>query len=514
MQEVMLARLDRAKTITMLLLPVAILLAILWGLIGHFFYLLDDAYIHLQLSEMIGLHGHFGLHADSYASPSSSLLWTAWLALWAHWQTLYDYVPLLTNIGILALLANDLLKWLERITTPANAVWLVLAMLLSMNVYWLVLSGMEQLMQAWLTVRVMIAVSRQQWQTLPLYSALVGLALLRYESLALCLPVLILAMVNGEYKKPLCTLGLIAISLAAYSLFLHEGLGLAWLPASVQIKSVFAHVGEDGQSGYGQAILDNIRHVMQSEYNRYLLWLLAGWLAAWRSSTGRQLMAIASFVYVAHALFGRADSGRYEIYVIAACWVATLHNTIGILEQYMCSRSRKAIVMLTVVVLNTGSVFSSLSAPWAAQNIHDQQGQLGILVKDYLKQPIAANDIGMIGRHNNLPVLDLVGLGSKGVYELRHASALNSGWITTLLEQHQTHYAIVYEHWFPAWPKNLIKVACFDMPGLLLTPAARQVSLYADSAATRKTLLQAIARYQRDHPAQASWFHLTETDRQ
>ena len=113
-----------------------------------------------------------------------------------------------------------------------------------------------------------------------------------------------------------------------------------------------------------------------------------------------------------------------------------------------------------------------------------------------------------------LPVLDLVGLGSKGVYELRHSSALNSGWITTLLEQHQTHYAIIYEHWFPTWPKNLIKVACFDMPGLLLTPAARQVALYADSAAAQQTLLQAIARYQRDHPTQASWFHLTETDLQ
>lgn len=514
MQEVTLARPDRAKTIIVLLLPVALLLAATWGLIGSFYYTLDDPYIHLQLADMIGNQGHFGLHADSFASPSSSLLWTLWLALWARLPAGYDYVPLLTNIGILALLAHDLLKWLARITSNStNAIWILLAILLSLNAYWLVLSGMEQLMQAWLAVRVTIAVSRSQWQAPSLYGALLALALLRYESLALCLPVLMLAMAHGEYKKPLCTLGLICLSLAAYSIFLHEGLGLAWLPASVQIKSVFAHVGENAQAGYWLALLDNIRHVMQSEYNRYLLWLLAGWLAAWHSTTGRQLMAIATVVYIAHALFGRADSGRYEIYVIAVCWVASVHNAIGLLERYLDSAARRVIFMLAVVVLNTGSVLASLAAPWAARNIHDQQGQLGILVKDYLRQPVAANDIGLISRHNDLPVLDLVGLGTKGVYELRHASALDSGWITTLLEQHHTHYAMVYEHWFPAWPANLIKVASLDMPGPLLTPAARQVALYADSVATRDILRQAIAQYQHDHPAQAGWFHLTEARR-
>lgn len=506
MQEVTQAHPDRAKTIIALLLPVAILLAATWSLIGSFYYTLDDAYIHLQLADMIANRGHFGLHPESTAAPSSSLLWTLWLTFWARLPAGYDYVPLITNIVILTLLFNDLLRWLQQITTSAQQqLWLLIAIIASLNLYWLTLSGMEQLAQVWLTVRVAIAISRGRWQDNSLYLALILLALLRYESLALCLPVLIMAIRAGEARKALTTLAILVLALAAYSLFLHDSLGLTWLPASVQIKSVFAEVGPRTGLSHAQAIVDNIRHVMSGQYSHYLIWLMLGWLYAGRNQAGRQLMAVATLIYIAQALFGRANSGRYEIYVFALCWIALLHNAIPLIEKHTRRPARMLIFMLAVLMLNVFSVAKSVTAPWAAQNIHDQQGQSATLVKDYLKRAVAANDIGLLTRHNRYSVLDLVGLGTAGVHELRNASASGSGWVSTLLEQRKIHYAVVYDNWFPEWPDNLIRVAYADMPGLLLAPAERRVSFYADSPAHAKILLQAINAYRKDYPERTGW---------
>ena len=513
MQAVTWARTNHIKTVGLLLLPAAILIAVTWALIGRFFYTLDDAYIHLQLAEMIGQQGHFGLHLSSVASPSSSLLWTLWLTIWSWLPVGFDYIPLLTNLCILALLGMDLKTWLDqRLCDQRNTIWLLVAIFISLNVYWLSLSGMEQLTQAWLATRVMIAVSQQQWQTSSLFVGIYALALIRYESLALCLPVLLLAASKGESKKALATLLMIVLTLGVYSLFLHEGLGLGWLPASVQIKSVFAELDERSWQQLWAAILENIQFVMQQEYNRYLLWLVLGWFAAGRQALGRQLMAIATVVYVAHALFGRVNSGRYEVYVLACCWVAMLHSSFPLVERYLNSYARRIIFLLLVIVLNLGNFYSGPSAPWAAKNIHDQQGQLAELVQHYLKQPVAVNDVGLISRHNELPVLDLVGLGSKGVYELRKTMGPGSAWVSTLLTQHDIHYAMIYEHWFPDWPRHLIKVATFEIPGPLFTPAGRRVSLFADSTSSAKVLLKAIASYQADHPAQSSWFTVTKAD--
>lgn len=511
MQAVTWARKNHSSTLGLLLLPVVLLLVLTWSLIGSFFYTLDDAYIHLQLAEMIGQSGHFGLHPSAVSSPSSSLLWTLWLAAWSWLPIGYELVPLITNIGILALLIIDLQRWLDhRLSQTTLSVWLVVTILISLNVYWLALSGMEQLTQAWLAARVMMTASQQEWGSRSLYWAVFALALIRYESLALCLPILVLAAYKGEPKKALATLLMILMTLGAYSWYLHEGLALGWLPASVQIKSVFADLPERSLTALAAAMLRNFQIVMQYEYNRYLLWLAIGWLFTGRNTLGRQLMVIATLVYVAHAFMGRVDSGRYEMYVLACCWIATLHNTLPAIEQHLNTIARRSIFLMLVIVLNLDSFFSGLSAPWAAKNIHDQQGQLAVLVQRYLKQPVAVNDVGLISRGNELPVLDLVGLGSKGVYELRIASGPGPEWVSLLLAQHKTQFAIIYEHWFPDWPKHLIKVATYEIPGPLLTPAGRQVSLFADSSSSARVLEQAITRYQADHPTQSAWFNVLE----
>ena len=60
---------------------------------GHLVYTLDDAYIHLALAENIW-NGHYGVNANEFSAPSSSILWPFILAPFAGLR-IGNYVPLI-----------------------------------------------------------------------------------------------------------------------------------------------------------------------------------------------------------------------------------------------------------------------------------------------------------------------------------------------------------------------------------------------------------------------------------
>ena len=90
--------------------------------------------------------------------------------------------------------------------------------------------------------------------------------------------------------------------------------------------------------------------------------------------------------------------------------------------------------------------------------------------------------------------------------ERRREAPYNSDWILTLMREHNTHFAMIYDSWFPYWPATFHPVAELNMPGMLLGPSSRRVSLYADSEPAAAQLLQAVRAYQTDHPDKADWF--------
>ena len=60
---------------------------------GMFVYTLDDPYIHLSLAENI-INGHYGVNANEYSAPSSSILWPFIIAPFSS----FEYFPLFINI--------------------------------------------------------------------------------------------------------------------------------------------------------------------------------------------------------------------------------------------------------------------------------------------------------------------------------------------------------------------------------------------------------------------------------
>ena len=85
-------------------------------------YSLDDPYIHLALARQI-LHGHYGINPGEFAAPSSSILWPFLLAPFA-FTRLVEFLPLVINLAAL-LVAVSLMRerqgwpfWLSVVLLP------------------------------------------------------------------------------------------------------------------------------------------------------------------------------------------------------------------------------------------------------------------------------------------------------------------------------------------------------------------------------------------------------------
>ena len=143
---------------------------------------------------------------------------------------------------------------------------------------------------------------------------------------------------------------------------------------------------------------------------------------------------------------------------------------------------------------------STLLTPIAAQNIYDQQYQMAVIASQYLKKPVAVNDLGAVALSSSFYVLDLWGLGSYEALSLRKDPKGDPRqWIPRLMADKKVEYAIVYDGWFPVNPDNWIKVAELKLPGIKITPAGSVVAFYATSPESAATMAESISRYTHDH---------------
>ena len=89
---------------------------------GPFTYALDDAYIHLGLSDQIA-HGHYGINENEYSSPASSILWPFLLALFSP-SSIHLYLPLLLSMAA-GLVAVYALARIMQDLSPGRDWWTV-----------------------------------------------------------------------------------------------------------------------------------------------------------------------------------------------------------------------------------------------------------------------------------------------------------------------------------------------------------------------------------------------------
>lgn len=455
-----------------LLTPIfLILLLILKSSDGFFTYTLDDPYIHLALAKNIW-HGNYGINALEASAPSSSIIWPFLMAPFAAIPAVFDVAPLIFNVICTALSAGILLA-LFPAQKRSSAITLVFVLMLSMNLYGLIFNGMEHSLQILLVLYIAYGLINPEFlkkhgrADALFYASVYLLPLVRYEGMAISIPVLAYAFLSGRRKQALITLTLLVGTLAAFSLYLHAK-GLGFLPSSVLAKSAHATASTTVQN-----FLSNVQ-----KYGFMLVPVAIICISKLKTDPAYALM-IAGVTALHFALGRHGWYGRYEVYFVIFIVVIAL-------KQLVDSQPKMWWVVFVLPLTFANLVKTTLTTHMASSNIHNQQVQMAEIAR-LLNEKVAVNDLGLVALRSNNYVLDLAGLGSLEVLKRRVALGNTVDWMSELMVREHIEHAIIYDELFPNRPAHWIKVAELKLLQERITPAADVVSFYStsESAAVR-----------------------------
>ncbi|HEV8269599.1 MAG TPA: hypothetical protein VGR00_15255, partial [Thermoanaerobaculia bacterium] len=419
---------------------------------GRLVFALDDAYIHLSLARGIA-HGTYGIEPGEPAAPSSSPLWPFLLVPAV--LTAQPEIVVLLLAAAAAILTAGLFQALARRAFPAArapaAIALAVCLSVSANLPALVMTGMEHTLQALLAVAAIWALVRFETEgTLPSWTvpALVLGPLVRYESLALTMPIAVLLFLRGRKRAAVAIALGALVPLALFSVFL-KSRGLGWLPSSVEAKLFEQSVA---LTGWG-AVRHWVRVRLAAEaLPRLALIVLV--LALPRSRREGGLVAAAGIACVVlHVAFGNLGwFGRYEAYALAAGLAAVVFSARGLLAA---AAKGPALALVTVAFGWVAWPYLVIAsrAPAACQGMLGQPVQTARFVRDYWKRPVGVNDLGYVSWAGGERVVDLWGLGSREalLIRLRHQGFAR---LDALCRNHGVRLAAVYGSFFPHPPPS------------------------------------------------------------
>lgn len=443
---------DRYFPVTLLLLAVAVPLAVSIHMNqGHFLYTLDDPYIHMALARGIS-SGHYGINDAENTAPSSSILWPLILVPFSR-VPFFEVAPLVLNLVFASFTSFLLYRFFRR----RNAFFFAVSVF-AFNLPGLVLTGMEHSLQLLLTVVIAVGACRFAEEgkiSGTLTAALVLAPLVRYECLAVSLPVIAWLFLAGERKKSLCVLAAVVACIAAFSVFLLS-LGLDPLPASVFAKS--SVVAEGTVLSNLAASLKSFRGAVQA-----LLLIPLGFFIFKGRGEGRERLLAAAcaagvLMHLAAGRFGWFH--RYGAYMWAFSVVICFHIFRPFFEKHR--------VFSTLLLLAASANYMTGYAriPGASSNIYRQQYQMARFSACWLTEPVAVNDLGLVALYSEHYVLDLWGLATPEALD----GASDPVWVDSAASARGVGLAIVYSDELPGI-RHWSKIARMELhPPLVVCP--------------------------------------------
>jgi hypothetical protein len=503
---------------------------------GGFSYTLDDAYIHLALAERIGT-GTYGINVGEFAAPASSIVWPFMLAAFSRsgflvlLPLILNVIAALASLTVLARTVRDAVAPGARGATglpgdprvagatavhgdpvDADVSRVMLAAFVTLliavtNLVPLAFTGMEHSLQQLLALLVVAGlIEETRTGKVPAYLLIAVLLapLVRFDSLALSVPVLVYLGYRRHYRGCLLVSVLLVVSLGAFSWFLKSH-GLGYLPTSVMAK---ADVMRTGGSAHALLIALYGNLVLSPQGNL----LLVGWVLLVAASFDRErprergiALAIAAALFL-QLVFGRVGAYfRYEAYLWSAALLTLIYLHRDRLRATLgpqSSVSRRFAVVGSLVAVSAGYGFALISTPLAASNIYDQQYQMHRFVVDYYKGAVAVNDLGWVAFQNPHYVLDFWGLGSAEAQQARMTDP--SGlWMDRLCDKHGVDLILIYDDWFANRPSEWISLGKLKLVRGKVTPSGSEVRFYARDAGTAKRVRQELAEFAATLPAGA-----------
>lgn len=466
----------------------SVLNAILRSTEGRISYVLDDAFIHMAISRNLAESGTWGVTQGSFSGASSSPLWT--LVLGAVYRVLgvSDVAPLVLTsfLSVLLLVAVDVLLLRHRVGARLRAIgllWVVFGTPLAPVVF----GGMEHPLQILINVLVLVLVAeavRSEGRLGP--SLLVGLSTLallatgvRYEGLAVGAAVSALLWFRRRRVEAAVVMVSGAVPVIAYGLYSLANGGY-FLPNPIIIKGGTS----SGLTLAGGDPIQMVKYVVVGLWaggpvsGFLLVSLILLGFRTWGSrvdlsSPRIALPVLVALVTIAHLMFGGIGwFYRYEsyLYVLLGCALILQVSDRELSARIRMRTSRQWVVALglgVVGVLMAAMVVASAGRGWralqetpiAAENIYQQQVQMGRCLAKTGFTRIALNDLGAVAFYARPSTIsDLVGLGTR-----RPVSGLLADRIPDAPQIKRiasgAQVAVIYDQWYPDLPDDWTPVA-------------------------------------------------------
>lgn len=469
---------------------------------GIFSYTLDDPYIHLSLAQHIS-DGEYGFTSGESASPSSSILWPFILVPFAQ-LSFFELMPLLLNtlfsFFILWTFISLYLSVTENPTFQWKAVILFFLLIPAFNLVGLIFSGLEHSLQMLLGVLLVYGlITESREGTFPPWLALVIIVgpLIRYENLALAVPGLVYLFYRGHKKQALIVFCIMSILLTAFSLFLIH-LGQPPLASSILIKMLVGYYHSFLAVLFAQ--LD--QNLAQRQCFIFIFFLIGfvGFIFYSKINfVEKQLMGMISAAIILYLLVGKFNwFNRYELFLYSAVWLMALY--FYFLHTGKSNNWGLYLSLLAVLIISSMPYFQALAElPLAANNIFSQQYQMRKFVIEWVKAPVAVNDIGWVSFNNPYYVLDLWGLGNYPMYQQRCTHS-DSQWMAKATDHAKVKLAMLYQPWFPVPPAKWKLLGCLELTSPVTSIADKRVYFYATDLRYFSELQQQLMQFRYELP--------------
>lgn len=460
---------------------------------GVFVYSLDDAYIHLAIVENL-LKGHYGVNFHEYSAASSSIIWPFLLVPFLA----NEYSPLFLNLifSILSIFTltkifERTFKNLQRSTKLLFISSFTTMFVLVTNLIAILFLGMEHSLQITVTLLIVLGLIVEyeenrlpRWFLFTLFLA----PLVRYENMAICLPVGLYLFVNGYKKQMFILFSGIVTSLAAFSVFLYS-LDLGFLPSSILAKSSTMKALEYSNK-YLQQLSKNVRHktalLLFVNCLFFSFHILMSKVPKRFKDKKNQMALTVIVACLVHIIFGRFSAKqRYEAYIISYAMVLLVYFLGPVLSRFFQEKKSILFALGFLLIANTSLLFVSkkmihLTATTAlgCNNIYEQQYQMHRFVTEYYKKPVGINDLGYVSYKNPNYVLDFAGLASLKALKFRFEKP-DSKWMKRLADKKNVELVMIYPAWFKKLPQSWKKVGVLHLGRDKASPFSSKVHFYA-----------------------------------
>ncbi|WP_312511035.1 hypothetical protein [Chryseobacterium culicis] len=473
---------------------------------NNFTYIVDDAYIHMAVAKNFALHGVWGMTKYAFSSSSSSPVFTFILSFLIAVFGNHILIPLIFNLSVACLLIAILTKYFSGYLSEAKhiiAACLFALFLAVMHVQ--VVAGMEHVLQV-LIIAVNIYCFQKWFEkdfksnffSLGFYGTILFLGLIRFESMFYFLSLAFVFLLIRKFKDAFLVLliGFLPILLFGYFNQQHSGY---FFPNSVVVKGALIDFSGNVPGQIGKIILWNVfLNITFYKIGVFPLLIIAVLLYRdYKSKLVFQEMLKKNFLPVVlaltlilHCLLGDVKIiFRYEAYLMVAfVMVLVPRLTVFITNPFYAFRKDKAtgiFIAANALLLLYKFGFAHFIITSGSANIYEQQIQSARFLKKYYNTShIVANDIGAICYYTDIHLLDVIGLGSKEMVDIKVRKTVFDDEVEEFLAGYtkENHYqlAIVYEKWFDGHiPESWKKIADLEVSGKSIVLGDRHVVIYS-----------------------------------